>query len=60
MNTPSNNLTSRREFLKASALVGSVLAAPSFLPGPLFAKENTDTLRVGLIGCGGRRANLLA
>jgi len=54
MNTPSNNLTSRREFLKASALVGSVLAAPSFLPGPLFAKENTDTLRVGLIGCGGR------
>ncbi len=54
MNTPSNNLTSRREFLKASALVGSVLAAPGILPGPLFAKENADTLRVGLIGCGGR------
>src|SRR5664280_1235840 len=54
MNTPSNSLTSRREFLKASALVGSVLAAPGILPGPLFAKENTDTLRVGLIGCGGR------
>ena len=54
MNTPSNSLTSRREFLKASALAGSVLAAPAFLPGPLFAKENTDTLRVGLIGCGGR------
>jgi predicted dehydrogenase len=54
MNTPSNGLTSRREFLKASALVGSALAAPSILPGSLFAKENTDTLRVGLIGCGGR------
>src|ERR1035437_6462566 len=54
MNTPSNSLTSRREFLKASALAGSLLAAPAFLPGPLFAKENTDTLRVGLIGCGGR------
>jgi len=54
MNTPSNGLTSRREFLKTSALVGSVLAAPAVLPGPLFAKENTDTLRVGLIGCGGR------
>jgi predicted dehydrogenase len=54
MNTPSNSLTSRREFLKASALAGSMLAAPAFLPGPLFAKENTDTLRVGLIGCGGR------
>src|ERR1019366_5268134 len=54
MNTPSNSLTSRREFLKASALAGSMLAAPAFLPGPLFAKENTDTLRVGLSGCGGR------
>jgi len=54
MNTQSNGLTSRREFLKASALVGSALAAPSILPGSLFAKENTDTLRVGLIGCGGR------
>ena len=54
MNTPSTNLTSRREFLKASALVGSALAAPAILPGQLFAKENTDTLRVGLIGCGGR------
>ena len=55
MNTPSNNsLTSRREFLKASALVGSMLAAPAILPGNLFAKENTGTLRVGLIGCGGR------
>ena len=54
MNTPCNSLTSRREFLKTSALVGSVLAAPAVLPGPLFAKENTDTLRVGLIGCGGR------
>ena len=54
MNTPANSLTSRREFLKASALVGSALAAPAILPGSLFAKENTDTLRVGLIGCGGR------
>jgi predicted dehydrogenase len=54
MNTPANNLTSRREFLKASALVGSALAAPAVLPGSLFARENADTLRVGLIGCGGR------
>jgi predicted dehydrogenase len=54
MNTPSNNLTSRRDFLKASALVGSALAAPAILSGQLSAKENTDTLRIGLIGCGGR------
>jgi myo-inositol 2-dehydrogenase / D-chiro-inositol 1-dehydrogenase len=54
MNTSSDNLTSRRDFLKASVLVGSALAAPAVLPGDIFAKENTDTLRVGLIGCGGR------
>jgi predicted dehydrogenase len=54
MNTPSNNLTSRREFLKTSALVGGALAAPAILPGNALARQNTDTLRVGLIGCGGR------
>ena len=54
MNTPSNSQTTRRDFLKTSALVGSALAAPAILPGSLFAKANNDTLRVGLIGCGGR------
>ncbi|HWH67864.1 MAG TPA: Gfo/Idh/MocA family oxidoreductase [Candidatus Sulfotelmatobacter sp.] len=54
MNTLSNSKTSRRDFLKTSALVGGALAAPAILPGGLFAQENTATLRVGLIGCGGR------
>jgi len=54
MNTPSNSLTSRRDFLKTSALVGTALAAPSVLPGNLFGAANSDVLRVGLIGCGGR------
>jgi len=54
MNTASNNLTSRRDFLKTSALVGGALAAPALLPRELYAGENKDTLRVGLIGCGGR------
>jgi predicted dehydrogenase len=54
MSTSSTNLTTRREFLKASALAGSILAAPAILPGKLFASENSDTLRVGLVGCGGR------
>src|SRR5437899_7760172 len=54
MNTSSDHLSSRREFLKTSALVGGALAAPAILPGKLFAKENSDTLRVGLVGCGGR------
>src|SRR6266852_2763131 len=54
MNTSSENVSTRREFIKTSALVGGVLAAPAILPGNLFAKENSDTLRIGLVGCGGR------
>jgi predicted dehydrogenase len=54
MKMSSENSTSRREFLKTSALVGSALAAPAILPGNLFAKANSDTLRIGLVGCGGR------
>src|SRR5438445_4444519 len=54
MKTSSDLLTSRRDFLKTSVFASGVLAAPGILPGTLFAKENNDTLRVGLIGCGGR------
>ena len=83
MNTPPNSRTTRRDFLKASALAGGALAAPSILgaaesqapvpaqpaptPAPAAqpalvaagrlaqtAPPNTATLRVGLIGCGGR------
>ena len=54
MNTPSKDLPNRRDFLKTSALVGSALAAPAILPGKLFGAENNSTLRVGLVGCGGR------
>jgi predicted dehydrogenase len=54
MNSSSDTLRTRRDFLKTSALVGSALAAPAILPGGLLGAENTDTLRVGLIGCGGR------
>src|SRR5262249_35483926 len=54
MNTPSNSLSTRREFLKTTAVVGTALAAPAILPGNLLARENNETLRVGLIGCGGR------
>jgi predicted dehydrogenase len=54
MKTTSDSLTSRRDFLKSSALVGSALAAPAILSSNLFAGTNSDTLRVGLVGCGGR------
>src|SRR5438552_11041939 len=50
----SQNVTTRREFLRTSALVGSALVAPAILSGKLYAKENSETLRIGLIGCGGR------
>jgi len=53
-NSSSNTATSRREFIKTSALVGGVLAAPALLPGNLFGQGNTAQLKVGLIGCGGR------
>lgn len=52
--TKHDSLTTRRDFIKTSAMVGGALAAPAILPGNLFANTNGDTLRVGLIGCGGR------
>jgi predicted dehydrogenase len=45
MNT---NQTTRREFIKTSAAVGAGF------PAILSAAPNSDKLRVGLIGCGGR------
>lgn len=54
MTTNSDRLTSRREFLKTSAIVGGALMAPAILPGKSFAAGNSDTIKVGLIGCGGR------
>lgn len=48
--------TSRRGFLRAStsAAVGGALAAPLGAPAVLAGPIHTQTLRVGLIGCGGR------
>ena len=55
MNTTNPNFTtSRRDFLKTGAAVGAALAAPAILPGRLFGADNAETLRIGLIGCGGR------
>jgi myo-inositol 2-dehydrogenase/D-chiro-inositol 1-dehydrogenase len=47
--------TSRREFLKttgAAAIGGTVLNIA--LPQAAFGRNNSDTLKIGLIGCGGR------
>ncbi len=47
--------TSRRDFIKTSttAAVGGVFAANLAFPQKTFA-ANSDTLKVGLVGCGGR------
>ncbi|MDB6121532.1 MAG: oxidoreductase domain protein [Pedosphaera sp.] len=55
MNNPMNKPTTRRDFLKTSAIIGGAIAAPGIVPGKLFGAEtNGETLKVGLIGCGGR------
>ncbi len=55
MNSSENQLTSRREFLKTSSTVAlaGAIAAPHLLSSARAASPG-DTLKVGLIGCGGR------
>lgn len=49
----STPAATRRDFLKSSALVAGAAATPLLFPARGFA-ENSDTLKIGLIGCGGR------
>ena len=49
-----SNDSSRREFLKASAVTGSALAVDLSLMANVHAQQNNNIIRVGLIGCGGR------
>ena len=46
--------TSRRDFLKASAVAGGVLAANLGVLTNAHAQQNNNVIRVGLVGCGGR------
>src|SRR5262249_12450417 len=48
-----NNPTTRRDFLKTSAVAGGVLAANLTMLGNVHA-DGPDEIRVGLVGCGGR------
>src|SRR5688572_7014772 len=54
MSNARNEGASRRDFLKTSAVLGGALLAPNILAQKIGAAENSNTLRVGLIGCGGR------
>ncbi len=53
-NTNDGRETSRREFLKTSAVLGGALMAPAILTSKGNAAENTKTIRIALVGCGGR------
>src|SRR5271166_4789024 len=49
-----SNDTTRRDFFKTSAIAGGALAAELSILTNAHAQQNTDTIRVGLVGCGGR------
>lgn len=58
MNT--NNGNSRREFVKQSSLLaGGLLAAPLFSNANFFSGAD-DTIRIALVGCGGRGSGAAA
>jgi predicted dehydrogenase len=55
MNQENSVSTSRREFLRASsAVTAGLVAAPFVLTGRSAELSPGDTIKVGLIGCGGR------
>jgi len=56
MNSKQNidGLKNRRQFLLTSAMAGGALAMPGVLSPRLFAETGAATLKIGLIGCGGR------
>src|SRR5262245_57018992 len=49
----SDTKQNRRDFLKTTAVAGTALAANLNLLSNVHA-EGTDTIKIGLIGCGGR------
>jgi predicted dehydrogenase len=46
--------TSRRDFLKASAIVAGAAAVPSLAVGRTAHAAGGGTIKIGLVGCGGR------
>ena len=55
MNTPPSVVSSRREFIRASGTAAAfALAAPGLIIRESAFGQNADTLKIGLVGCGGR------
>lgn len=54
MNAPQNS-TTRRDFLRSGSAAAAVaFAAPAILVRERAFAQNADTLKIGLVGCGGR------
>ncbi len=51
---PSPSSATRRDFLKGSTSVAVTAAAATGLPVPLVHAAGSSTIKVGLVGCGGR------
>src|SRR2546423_4064467 len=61
MNEPETYPTSRRQFLKTSGTaIGGALTAPLIFNSTSRAASPGDTLKLGLIGCGGRGNGAIA
>lgn len=62
MNPSEDSLTSRRDFLKTSsaAVLAGAVASPLLFPSSARALSPGDTIKVGLIGCGGRGSGAAA
>lgn len=55
MNISKSNSTNRREFLRSTtAAAAFALAAPAILTPSRGFAQNSDTIKIGLVGCGGR------
>ena len=52
MNTSNGN--SRREFVKHSSLIAGGLIAAPFLSNANYFSGADDTIKIALVGCGGR------
>jgi hypothetical protein len=55
MNSFENQPGSRREFLRTSTAAAAIaVAAPAIIIRETAFAANSDTLKIGLVGCGGR------
>ena len=62
MNKPEDHLTTRRQFIKhsSSAVLAGAISTPFIFASQARAVSPGDTIKVGLVGCGGRGSGAAA